>query len=231
MLTIGHRGAPNLAQENTIDSFDRAFKSGVDGIELDVQLTQDNQLAVFHDFDTFSLNGCNDLIKDISYTYLQSLSTKFKIPKLGDTLACVPPNKEMHIEIKSNQINNNIIVDKVLESITKKNIDKQCILSSFNPFVLSTIKKKAPSQKVGLLWTKSVDCPWFVTHYSYYSIKPYSFHANIKYFNNEIAGWVQSIGLKLYFYTVNTKHDLIKAKKYKADGIFTDHPNINLRSK
>ena len=92
----------------------------VDGIELDVQLTQDNQLAVFHDFDTFSLNGRNDLIKDISYTHLQSLSAKFKIPKLGETLECVPPNKEIHIEIKSNQINNNIIVDKVLESITKK---------------------------------------------------------------------------------------------------------------
>ena len=88
MLTIGHRGAPNLAQENTIDSFDKAFKSGVDGIELDVQLTQDNQLAVFHDFDTFSLNGRNDLIKDISYTHLQSLSAKFKIPKLGFIAGC-----------------------------------------------------------------------------------------------------------------------------------------------
>jgi len=231
MLIIGHRGAPNLAYENTIDSFDKAFKNNVDGIELDVQLTLDNQLAVFHDFDTISLNGRNNLIKDIQYTDLQSLSTKFNIPKLDDVLQCMPRNKEIHIEIKSNQINNNIIVDKVLKSISKKNINKQCILSSFNPFVLIAIKKKAPSQKIGLLWTKSVDSSWFITHYSYYRIKPYSFHANIEYFNKQIESWAKSIGLKLYFYTVNTQQNLLKAKKHKAEGIFTDYPNINLRSK
>lgn len=231
MLIIGHRGAPNLAQENTIDSFNLAFKSNVDGIELDVQLTKDNKLAVFHDFHTFSLNRRNKLVKDISFKKLQSLSTKFKIPTLRDALKCLPPNKEMHIEIKSNQINNTIIVDKVLQSISERNINKQCIISSFNPFVLSAIKEKAPLQKVGLLWTKSMDSPWFVTHYSYFKIKPYSFHANIKYFNKKIEQWMKTKGLKLYFYTVNNKQDLIKAKKFKADGIFTNHPNINLSSK
>ena len=231
MLIIGHRGAPKLAQENTIDSFDKAFKSNVDGIELDVQLTKDNQLAVFHDFNTFSLNGRNDLITDISYNDLQILSTKFNIPTLGDTLDQLPSNKEIHIEIKSNKINNNIVVDKVLQSISKRNINNQCILSSFNPFVLKSIKKKAPLQKVGLLWTRSFDSPWFVTYYSYYTIKPHSFHANIKYFNKQIELWVKRKGLKLYFYTVNNNRDLIKAKQYNADGIFTDYPNINLRSK
>ena len=27
MLIIGHRGAPNIAQENTLDSFDKAFQN------------------------------------------------------------------------------------------------------------------------------------------------------------------------------------------------------------
>lgn len=231
MLIIGHRGAPNIAQENTLDSFDKAFQNNVDGIELDVQLTKDNKLAVFHDFHTFSLNGRKDLIKDISYDSLQRLSTKFKIPTLNNVLEFLPPNKEIHVEIKSNKINNSIIVDKVLKCISKKNLNTRSIISSFNPFVLSAIKNKAPLQKIGLLWTKSIDSHWFITHYSYYKVKPYSFHANIKYFNKKIEHWVKRKGLKLYFYTVNNKIDLIKAKQYNADGIFTDYPNINLRSK
>ena len=231
MLIIGHRGAPNLAHENTIDSFEKAFKNNVDGIELDVQLTKDNKLAVFHDFHTFALNGHNQLIKDILYKDLQKISKRITIPTLDEVLKYLPANKELHIEIKSNQINNNIIVDKVLKSVSKKNINKNCIISSFNPFVLSAIKKKAPLQKVGLLWTRSIGCSWFITHYSYYKVKPYSFHANINYFNHEIEHWVQRKGLKLYFYTVNNSRELIKAKEYQADGIFTDYPNIDLSSK
>ena len=74
------------------------------GIETDLQLTKDNKLAVFHDFHTFSLNGRKDLIKDISYNSLQRLSTKFKIPTLNNVLEFLPPNKEIHVEIKSNKI-------------------------------------------------------------------------------------------------------------------------------
>ena len=41
LLNIGHRGAPLLAHENTINSFKKAVKYGVDGVELDVQFTSD----------------------------------------------------------------------------------------------------------------------------------------------------------------------------------------------
>lgn len=48
-LIIGHRGSPKEAQENTLESFDRAFAAGVDGVELDVQRTADGEPVVFHD--------------------------------------------------------------------------------------------------------------------------------------------------------------------------------------
>lgn len=46
---IGHRGAPHLAPENTIDSFRAAVATGADGVELDVRRTADGGLAVHHD--------------------------------------------------------------------------------------------------------------------------------------------------------------------------------------
>jgi len=49
-LMIGHRGAAGLAPENTLTAFKKAFDLGVDAIELDVQLSADNILVVYHDF-------------------------------------------------------------------------------------------------------------------------------------------------------------------------------------
>src|SRR5207244_11192765 len=40
-LVIGHRGAPALAQENTIAGFLAAARLGADGVELDVRRTAD----------------------------------------------------------------------------------------------------------------------------------------------------------------------------------------------
>ena len=79
MLVIGHRGAPNLSIENTIDSFNKAFENGVDGIELDIQLTRDKKIAVFHDFNTHSLDKKNTALKDIDLVELQDISSGFSI--------------------------------------------------------------------------------------------------------------------------------------------------------
>ena len=49
-LNIAHRGGAGLWPENTLFAFVNAAKAGYDGAELDVQLTRDGRLAVFHDF-------------------------------------------------------------------------------------------------------------------------------------------------------------------------------------
>lgn len=50
MYVIGHRGAAGLAPENTLAAFSRALNVGVDAVELDVQLSKDGVVIVYHDF-------------------------------------------------------------------------------------------------------------------------------------------------------------------------------------
>ncbi len=50
LLMIGHRGAAGLAPENTLSAFKKALNLGVDAIELDVQLSADKILVIYHDF-------------------------------------------------------------------------------------------------------------------------------------------------------------------------------------
>lgn len=48
-LIIGHRGNPRNYQENTFDGFVSLLDTNVDGFELDVFLTKDDQLVLFHE--------------------------------------------------------------------------------------------------------------------------------------------------------------------------------------
>ncbi len=48
---IAHRGASADERENTIRAFERAIELGADYVELDVQVSADGALVVFHDLD------------------------------------------------------------------------------------------------------------------------------------------------------------------------------------
>lgn len=50
-LLIGHRGSPAQEVENTIPSFERAIREGANGLELDLCLTNDGYVVIWHDWD------------------------------------------------------------------------------------------------------------------------------------------------------------------------------------
>ena len=50
LLNVAHRGGARLWPENTLYAFAQAARAGYDGAELDVQLTRDGRLVVFHDY-------------------------------------------------------------------------------------------------------------------------------------------------------------------------------------
>ena len=49
-LNFAHRGGAGLYPENTLAAFRDAVARGCDGAELDVQLSRDGQVVVFHDY-------------------------------------------------------------------------------------------------------------------------------------------------------------------------------------
>ncbi|MBI4863491.1 MAG: hypothetical protein HY815_24985 [Candidatus Riflebacteria bacterium] len=49
-LVIGHRGAPGVLPENTLPSFQQALAQGANAVELDVCLTKDDRIVLWHDY-------------------------------------------------------------------------------------------------------------------------------------------------------------------------------------
>jgi glycerophosphoryl diester phosphodiesterase len=81
-LNIAHRGGAGLWPENTMAAFRNALAMGVDGFELDVHITRDGEIAVYHDEAlkpdiTRDTNGAwiarkDLLLKDMTFAELQA---------------------------------------------------------------------------------------------------------------------------------------------------------------
>ncbi|ANU10452.1 glycerophosphoryl diester phosphodiesterase [Planococcus antarcticus DSM 14505] len=48
-IVLAHRGGAKLAPENTLAAFNRSAELGVHGFEIDIRMTKDEELLVFHD--------------------------------------------------------------------------------------------------------------------------------------------------------------------------------------
>ncbi|MBI2394505.1 MAG: hypothetical protein HYV09_33355 [Deltaproteobacteria bacterium] len=64
VMVIGHRGAPLVAIENSIESFRAAKAQGADGVELDVALTADGVDVVMHDELLDRTTTCTGAVRD-----------------------------------------------------------------------------------------------------------------------------------------------------------------------
>jgi glycerophosphoryl diester phosphodiesterase len=90
LLVIAHHGTPFEAPENTFDGCARALAEGATAIEVDVNLTRDDQIVVWHDR---SPNGIQALARqsglagDAFRTWNPNLFTKYRRPVDDLTLA------------------------------------------------------------------------------------------------------------------------------------------------
>jgi len=97
-----HRGlAKKNFKENTLSAFKYSFKKKY-GVEIDLQVTKDDQLICFHDFNLRRKFNLNKNVKDINYSTLKKISNKRKapVPKLKDLLRISRNKYPLLLEIK-----------------------------------------------------------------------------------------------------------------------------------
>jgi glycerophosphoryl diester phosphodiesterase len=75
-LVIGHRGNEVYDVENTLPAFRRAVVLGANALELDVQLTQDDRLVVFHDRSLRKRTGDPRTVRSVLWEDLQAIPVR-----------------------------------------------------------------------------------------------------------------------------------------------------------
>ena len=137
--------------ENSIAAFRRAVDKGY-GIELDVHLTADNQLVVFHDDTLTRMCGMNKKISSFLYSdlmQLRLLGTEEGIPLFKDVLELIDGKVPLIIELKVDGSNQNLLCPLVWQLLSRYKGD-YCI-ESFHPFVLQWFKRQEPQVVRGQL--------------------------------------------------------------------------------
>lgn len=164
---IAHRGLFDKARapENSLEAFRRAVNGGF-GIELDVQLTADGKLVVFHDESLKRMCGVARKVHKCNYRELcqyRLLDTQEKIPLLEEVLRLVGGKVPMIIEVKPE--GNPIRTAKELSRQMKGYQGEYCV-ESFDPRVLYWYRKHDPEIIRGQLstnfWRHENNRPWYV---------------------------------------------------------------------
>ena len=80
-LIIAHRGSPEKEVENTIRSFERAIDEGANAIELDLCVTLDNQVVIWHDWNP---NSTVALLRESGFEPI--VKYRPAVPSIGNDL-------------------------------------------------------------------------------------------------------------------------------------------------
>ena len=141
---IAHRGLHDEeSMENSMSSFEKAIKSNKT-IELDVHLSKDGQVMVFHDEDLKRVTGLDKKLADCTVEELQQLklgNTDETIPTLKEVLALVNGQVPLLIEIK-NEGKVGALEETLYNDL--KDYKGRYAIQAFNPFVLEWYKNNAP---------------------------------------------------------------------------------------
>ena len=142
---IAHRGLFNNVDvpENSISAFKKAVENDY-GIELDIQLTKDDKLVVFHDTSLERMTGIKKDLIDCTYDELleyRLLETDETIPLFKDVLNVLEKDTPLIVEIKPD--GRYIETTKTTVEILK-DYDGLYNIESFNPYVVYYLKKNEP---------------------------------------------------------------------------------------
>lgn len=155
VMIIGHRGARDLWPENSLFGFRKTLELGIDGVEFDVHLTRDGDLAVIHDplLDR-TTTGAGVVgersMAELATTPLRGAEAE-GVPSLDQVLDLLGPSGlELHIELKTDHLGRPYpgMEAKVIEAVKRRGLGARAILTCFAPEVLETIRRLAPMQRV-----------------------------------------------------------------------------------
>ena len=215
---IAHRGLYDNIKvyENTIEAFKLAIEKKYI-IEIDVHLTKDNQLIVYHDYNTKRLLKNNLIIEESTYKELNK-ENLIHIPTIEEVLKIVKGKVPLLIEIKQPSTVGKLETE--LMNILNKYKGEYAI-QSFNPKTVYWFKKNYPNILRGQL-----SCKYYgkkINKIEKYILSNMLFNIITKpnfisYKYDELSidkiNKYKSKGLKVLGWTIKTKKEYDKYIKY-----------------
>ncbi|WP_077358778.1 glycerophosphodiester phosphodiesterase [Virgibacillus halodenitrificans] len=233
VLNFAHRGSLTEAPENTLPAFQKAIEHGAKAIELDVQLTKDQQLIVCHDHKLTRFNSqSTKRIKDMTLAEIKEIDVSSSLQEykgttlatLSEVLEICPNNLLINIEIKNIPVIYEGIEEILIQCLSDHNRFHDVIISSFDHMALKNVQDIVPSMPIGMLFYYRILQPWKYAKQS--GLVVTSIHPNQVYTDRELVEQCKSFGYKVFPYTVNDEEHYEKLVEYGVDGVFSNNLGV-----
>jgi glycerophosphoryl diester phosphodiesterase len=233
-FVIAHRGASGVAPENTLASLRRAIDGGATMVELDVQLSSDKHLMVFHDSILGRTTNGHGHVRNHTADELRTLdagswfSADFaneRIPFLHEAIALLKDHAYINIELKplhespDAELETKALVDLVHAT----GIGPTMCFSSFDHRTLAMVKHHDP-----LLHTVALNMPGDRRPPSEVvaSCKADAYGCGIHEMTHSRAKDAHAHGIPCGVYTVNTEEHLRLALSFGVNAVVSNHPDL-----
>ncbi|MDT0347176.1 glycerophosphodiester phosphodiesterase [Streptomyces litchfieldiae] len=217
LLTVGHRGLMGVEPENTLRSFARADRAGVDVIELDLHLSKDGELVVIHDAEVDRTTNGSGAVGDLTLAELRELDAGLgeRIPLFTEVIDAV--GAPLQAEIKDPEAA--AVLAGVIE---ERALHGRVTVISFHDDALRETRRRLPGAALALVTGESTPtAPERAT-----ALGAGMISCGLAKLSPEVVGRAHAAGLRVISWTVNTHDELGRARALGLDGVVTDEPAI-----
>ena len=234
---IAHRGLHHAARgvmENSATAFGAAIKANC-AIELDVQITSDNKLLVFHDEGLERLTGLAGQVAHMPLSDLTQIRVKDlaePLPSLQEVLELVNGQVPIIMEVKSNYREIGARPQAVVEAVA--HYSGPLAIMSFDPAIMLAIKAQNCPRPLGLVASLFPKRLW--PQLGYWQRFSYRHMMSLKKLDPSFIGYnindlphgpisrFRANGGKVISWTVKTEEQLAKAIAFADAPIFEQIP-------
>ncbi len=233
-LVMAHRGARDVAPENTIAAFRAAIDLGADAVEMDIVRCASGEIVLMHDDTVDRTTNGSGRVDSLTLGALRNLDagswfdTRFAgepVPLLDEVLDAIGGRIRLNIEIKHQRSGAQPMEAELAASLRQRGLIADTIVSSFDPRALGRLKRVAPDIPRGLLYASDMPLP--LRHaWPRIWLAPQALHPHLSMVNESYIRRASMAGFRVNVWTVNEQTDIARMASLGVDAIITDHVTL-----
>ena len=199
-------------------------------IELDVQLSREQELVVIHDFELERTTSGHGSVREHRLEELKALDAGGWFGKsfvgepiltLDEVTELVAPTARLNVELKATPPDSKVLAERVVTFLRQRNLLESTLISCFEPETLATVRAIASDARIGLLWQNTdLLAAWRWTS----RLAAVSFHPVWALVSDESVNEAHARNLQVITWTVNEVDLMRRLVDCGVDGIISDFP-------
>lgn len=218
---VSHRGESVKAIENTLESLQIASTYKPDYVEMDIQMTQDGHLVVFHDNTLKRLSKQSDNIHLLTLEEIQKVTLvhngyESRIPTFDEYVAEAKKlNQPLMVELKTSKYDQDDFIEKMIATLDKYEMRPVTAFQSLDKTAILKLKELYPDTYTGYILGLNIGGLERLD-VDFYSIEDSSI-------SSRTLNDIERYNKDLFVWTVNEEDRMDLYLTMEVTGIITDH--------